>query len=1508
MKGFTLFKRGECPICIGARKDCRKSDESGMIFCRESNANPKGFIFRGSDRWGFGLWQPSEAAEAFAQKSSWQRDQDQRQREQEQRRQQQIAKQLPAVERDKFYQKILNQMALGQEELSELQRRGFALEQIQADGYRSVAQWERVNGTFPANLPGLLASGSLNSQPGIIFPIRDVENRVIALSIRLRDGSNGRYRWITSATKKNPDGASPHLNGELPLSVFEPGENQGDAIWLPEGVGIKPSLVRYRLGVPVVGASSGLFSGSPNTCKLTLEKLSDKYRTQKLVIPVDAGDVRNAQVCQRWAGEFEFLRSLGYEVQIAWWGQVTKDHPDIDELDDLSKIKFINSEDFLAWAERGGIEKNASPKVSPYKASILSQPTSNDKSPKPGNSQLSKTNQESLSSPQSTIFSILNPPLVASSPILSLRDGISKVLPIPESVASCLTTEEKAPRKERRWFERILNRIKKVFSKSKQQLPRLGFKCFKEDNPGFEEKIRKVQRKLRALSYQTDIELSQRYLPSELVTQLPKSGLIGIKAPKGCGKSVLLKKIIALAKKQGIPVLSITPRIALGREQAIKWEVTWIDDYGVMQTRAEDTTKQIQEVANKREQARNKLDELETIFHHQLSLLDNAEAEKLDQQKIDLRAEIERYGEEIENINASSVRTLGLCWDSLWRTKDRDLKNSLIIIDEAELGFKHFVAGSTCRRNRPYLLKVFTDKIRECLMSGGRVILSDADLTDLPINYVRELLPIPINPFIVRNDYIGNETRWLVDFRSGSRGTTLDEIIANAKLGFHLVITTDSQAEAEALEKKILDEFSDFCAFLDSEGEITAQARKKEKAIVVRLDRNTAESEAGKKFIQKPNESILHWKPRILIYTPTLGVGVSIDESTQRIDEEWGESVPYFDFVYGLFFGVIEPSQCRQQLARVRANVPRIVWCKEFNRGLEGCTSFFPDEIKRQMLKYNHSALSIIDLAKGIAGYDADDEEIREAMLKLLQEAWDSESRCWKDPSLDLYAAFKARENYSLWNLANVLREELEDEGHKVISLDGGKSDLLEEIADIKDELKMEEARLIAEAPIMPLEEAQKLLNKIGITKQERRSVTKTLLQDELPEIELTAEFIYKAVVSDRRRWLNRHKLFWHLSNFNATKSADTDHWLSRMRKFAEGNPFIPDIRSLTPKVQAIRESGLLEIFVDLENLEKIYEGDSEEAKRFLKRALSVKDILQTAFNITVTRKSEPIALANRILSKTGLALEKVSKSKKDNRYRLAVALSNDPDRLAVLSALDLKWQIACNPVPASVEMGGELPSHINKNLSSPPIGVSQGINGDTFQSGAAAVCSDEPKTPVMLSQQATEVGGELPGHINENLSSPPIEEGVSQEGETNPIELAVAFEFCESPADFAAVIEGYPSDVVEDAIALQGSQPRRQQLSAWYDAVANDTTSVHPLSQNPIIEVSENTSERLPQLTAYRPGEEVWAYFPQSKDKWMKATVEWIRGRTIRVVNGALGMFVERADMIAPGHWELVL
>ncbi len=58
------------------------------------------------------------------------------------------------------------------------------------------------------------------------------------------------------------------------------------------------------------------------------------------------------------------------------------------------------------------------------------------------------------------------------------------------------------------------------------------------------------------------------------------------------------------------------------------------------------------------------------------------------------------------------------------------------------------------------------------------------------------------------------------------------------------------------------------------------------------------------------------------------------------------------------------------------------------------------------------------------------------------------------------------------------------------------------------------------------------------------------------------------------------------------------------------------------------------------------------------------------------------------------------------------------------------------------------------------------------------------------------------------------------QEPVSDVSELKEALPFCESIELFASVVEDYSVEVIESAIALQDCQPRRQQLTAWYEAI----------------------------------------------------------------------------------------
>ena len=46
----------QTPVCQGSRKDCRQNTETNLVHCRASEANPIGWLYRGTDSLGFGLW------------------------------------------------------------------------------------------------------------------------------------------------------------------------------------------------------------------------------------------------------------------------------------------------------------------------------------------------------------------------------------------------------------------------------------------------------------------------------------------------------------------------------------------------------------------------------------------------------------------------------------------------------------------------------------------------------------------------------------------------------------------------------------------------------------------------------------------------------------------------------------------------------------------------------------------------------------------------------------------------------------------------------------------------------------------------------------------------------------------------------------------------------------------------------------------------------------------------------------------------------------------------------------------------------------------------------------------------------------------------------------------------------------------------------------------------------------------------------------------------------------
>jgi hypothetical protein len=294
-----------------------------------------------------------------AQRAEWKANQALRQAEERLQEKAKRENSLSADQRHKHYTKILNYLSLDAATIADLSNRGFTQDEISNCGFKSVGNLqpyvfknkEGVETTIyyknlPFNvdprLPGVNKKGNALqlSGEGYLCPLRDYAGRIVALQLRLHEAANtGRYRWISTSKQT----LALDVNGALenPLTVFKPTKpTNPSGIALVEGVGVKPFLASRRLNKIVIGAAGGQFAGSPLLLKDYLDQASQEIGSVRVVIYPDAGDIQNKSVMSRWEQVANLIISFGYTVSFGWWGQVSKEDCDIDELQNFDNISY----------------------------------------------------------------------------------------------------------------------------------------------------------------------------------------------------------------------------------------------------------------------------------------------------------------------------------------------------------------------------------------------------------------------------------------------------------------------------------------------------------------------------------------------------------------------------------------------------------------------------------------------------------------------------------------------------------------------------------------------------------------------------------------------------------------------------------------------------------------------------------------------------------------------------------------------------------------------------------------------------------------------------------------------------------------------------------------------------------------------------------------------------------------------------------------------------------------
>ncbi|UYD31086.1 DUF3854 domain-containing protein (plasmid) [Tolypothrix sp. PCC 7712] len=548
---------------------------------------------------------------------------------------------------------------------------------------------------------------------------------------------------------------------------------------------------------------------------------------------------------------------------------------------------------------------------------------------------------------------------------------------------------------------------------------------------------------------------------------------------------------------------------------------------------------------------------------------------------LDYRGDLDKFNGNFIKGAAYTLR-IGFCVDSLLAIDPQKFAGCDLIIDEIVQVVRHLLTSSTCDRNgkRPALLARFAELIRV----SRRIIVADADLNNQTLDYIKELRGDDTPIFLIRNDY-QPEPYHVTLIQAKDKSAIINNLIADARQlqpGKTLYVTTDSKATSKTT------------------------ARLLQKAIpgirILLINSETSGNTVEKRFMKTPDPVIAQGLYDVIICTPTMATGVSI------------ELKDFIAKVYGIFTGASSTdADMSQSLIRVRDNVERVVWCNE--RGTNYCKVSRSSnylEIKNQLQQRTDATVSLIrsnlrpDMVEEITNYN------------------------WHDnPHVNLYARISAEQNYSMMNLRDALLIRLKHEGHHIkIDYQQSQSSVNVLLKEAKEEIQITEAQAIVAAADLTYAEVALLESQESVSPEDALAVTKFYLKDFYCLDELTIEDVL---------WDKNGQRRGELLNLEAQLNPDLalDRTAKSLEKQASWNQGVcPWDISGTALRRKIREALGLNDFLDPNK-----EWTKADLKPYADKIRQYAPEINLYLNRTISDKMSDTQVVHQLLSQLGIKM-----------------------------------------------------------------------------------------------------------------------------------------------------------------------------------------------------------------------------------------------------------------------------
>jgi hypothetical protein len=684
----------------------------------------------------------------------------------------------------------------------------------------------------------------------------------------------------------------------------------------------------------------------------------------------------------------------------------------------------------------------------------------------------------------------------------------------------------------------------------------------------------------KRLTYLPQLELDCPYLPQ---VEIPVSAqLIGIKSPKGTGKTKLLEQVVADALASEQKVLVIGHRVQLVQALCQRFELNYIA--------------------------------------------------------------------EIRDTLSQNHLGFGLCIDSLHPNSQAqfnadDWSDSIVIFDEVEQVLWHCLNSSTCKANRVAILRSLKLLLQNVLTGKGKVYAVDADLSDIALDYLLSLSGTNLEPYIIQNNWQpDSQSSWQVyNYQDSTPKKIVKDLEKYLKQGGKPMVCLSAQKLTSKWGTRTLEAYFQ---------------KKFPQKKILRLDSESLADPQHPAYgcITKLNDILVDYD--VVLASPSIETGISIELSN------------HFTSVWCIAQGIQGENAVRQTLARVRANIPRYLWCATygFNQVGNGSTSI------PSLLTSGH--------------------RLTQLNIRLLQqsdfESLDDIDTGFQAESLLCWAKMAVRYNSGMINYRESILSALREEGHQIIPPPPIKINqspsvkaknktttpsLLEAIAEVREQNYQSECDAIASARNLTDKQYQTLRKKLVKTLSQRRQIKKYELQQRY-HLPVTPELI----ALDDDGWYDKIRLHYFLT-VGRPFLADRDAKVAlKLIQQGDGSLFIPDFNG-SQLGASVGTMEVLGIPILIATPERELRNSDRDLQVLATTALQHRGEIKTILGIGLAKNSSPITIIRRLLEKIDYGLKCIRYERQNNqRVRVYQIIQS----AALREQVFLQWLVIDNQRPGN--------------------------------------------------------------------------------------------------------------------------------------------------------------------------------------------------------------------------------